>query len=154
MKRVRLGRRRNKLPSICVDEHVSPEVASVFKRIFRTIEASRWRKVKGRDERDYFRQLFAANTVFVTSDIEFSRYISDKRIKHAGVVYLPNRLEPGEKLTFAEIAAVFIRGGCRRNSSRAFNRCILYPAHDGVRLVRPRQGDELALSWAELREDD
>jgi hypothetical protein len=45
-----------------------------------------------------------------------------------------------------------LKGGCR-NSSRAFHNCILYPGHDGVRLDRPKQGNELAISWDFIRPD-
>jgi hypothetical protein len=117
-----------------------------------TIEASRSRRFKGRDEREYLRELFAENTVFVTSDIKFAEQVAESPIRHAGIVYLPSKMTDREKVTFAEVAAGFIRGGCY-SSPRAFQNCILYPAHDGVRLLRAKNASELAISWHELWPD-
>ena len=139
-------RRRRRLPSVCVDEHISPEVAVAFRQVLQTVEASKLRELKGRDERDYIRELRAQNTVFATSDVAFVEHIRRHNIRHAGIIYIPNRMTGTEKLTFAEIAAAFVLGGSR-SSSVAFHNCILYPAHDGLRLIRPRRGNELAFSW-------
>jgi hypothetical protein len=144
-------KRRSKLPSICVDEHIPPNVTARFRLVLRTVEASKQARFRGRDEREYLRELFAQNTVFATSDVKFVEDTRSRGVKHAGLIYLPNRMTDSEKEYFAELAAVFVQGGCRSSSS-AFHNCILYPAHDGVRLIRPRRGVELAFSWHWLRE--
>ena len=145
MKRVK-GRARGTLPSICIDEHMHRDVASVFRQSFRTLEAARWNVVKGRDEREYIADLRSRNIIFVTSDLAFVQDIGASDRKHAGIVYLHNDLDLRRKVTFAGIASAYIEGGCH-SSSRALHNCILYPAHDGVRLFRPKHGHELAISW-------
>lgn len=50
-----------------------------------------------------------------------SQEVADQRIRHAGLVYMPNKtLTLGQQITFADICAQFIEGGCRGNSNRAF----------------------------------
>jgi hypothetical protein len=142
-------RKSNRYPTVCTDEHLSPQVAAAFCLVLDTIEASKDRKFKGRDERDYVRELYRQNVVFATSDIEFVEFAYNNQITHAGLVYIPNRFTEFQKEHFAELSAIFICGGCR-SFRHAFRGCILHPRYDGVHLVRPRRKSELVLSWAEL----
>lgn len=65
-----MGKKRR--PTIVVDEHVHPDIAQVFRDVgFRTLFAARDRRYAGRDEHNYIGELYAANEVFVTSDLEF-----------------------------------------------------------------------------------
>jgi len=138
------GNRR--LPSICVDEHILPSVAQAFRGYLSTIEARNDGRFKGRDERSYLAKLYSQNVVFVTSDIEFAEEARRERLKHAGIIYIPNRMLEDEQVYFAQVAAAFVKGGCR-DSRAAFRGCILYPGTDGVRLVRPKTESQLAFSW-------
>ena len=144
-------RKPGRFPGTCVDEHISAGVAAAFRRYLPTIEAARHREFRGRDEREYLRELYSRNIVFVTSDIEFAEYARSNRLKHAGIIYIPNKMLEDEKEYFAEVAATFVRGGCR-SSRFAFRGCFLYPGVDGVRLIKPRRESELAFSWHWLSE--
>ena len=82
---------KKRRPTIVVDEHVHPEIAEVFKEVgFRTLFAARDRRYGGRDEHDYIGQLYAANEIFVTSDLKFSLWVlREHGTRHAGLVCLP-----------------------------------------------------------------
>lgn len=82
---------KKRRPTIVVDEHVHPGVADVFKEVgFRTIFAARDRRYAGRDEHAYIGELYAANEVFVTADLEFSLWVlREHGTRHAGLVCLP-----------------------------------------------------------------
>lgn len=81
------------LPSICLDEHVHPNVADSFRTSYRTIEVAQTNKFKARDERDFITELFQENTIFVTSDREFVDEAVDKNLKHAGIIFIPNSMD-------------------------------------------------------------
>jgi len=132
--------------SICTDEHLSPDVAEIFRQRLRTIEAARHAEFRGRDERDYIGTLYARNIVFATSDEIFAKELYEKGIRHAGIIYIPAKMIESEKQLFAQIAAAYVHGECR-NSPFAFRGCALYPGHDGVRLIKPHSNSELAFSW-------
>ena len=117
----------------------------------RTEEAARRKDLRGRDEHEYIAELYSQNTVFVTSDAEFVEDVRASKTKHAGIIYVPNRLTIAEQEDFVEIAAVFVRGSCK-SSIFGFRDCIVFPGHDGFRLMRPKQGNQLAFSWHWLRE--
>lgn len=138
-------------PTICVDEHLSPQVTASFRRIMPTIHAGKHHKYRGRDERDYLEDMYSKNIVFATSDMEFVGDIYYSRTRHAGIVYLPVHMSEDEKRFFAEVAATYILGGTK-DSAFAFRGYILYPGHDGVRLAKNGDKPELALSWDSFRE--
>lgn len=82
---------KKRRPAIVIDEHVHPQVAEVFRDVgFRTLLAARDRRYAGRDEHDYVGELYAANEVFVTSDLKFLLWVlREHGSRHAGLVYLP-----------------------------------------------------------------
>lgn len=82
---------KKRRPTIVVDEHVHPEVAGVYREVgFRTLSAARDRRYAGRDEHDYVDELYAANEIFVTSDLKFMGWVlKEHGTRHAGLVCLP-----------------------------------------------------------------
>jgi len=138
-------RGRRKLPAVCVDEHLPPAVAKVFRPLFRTFEASRDTRFKGRDERAYIAELYRQNAIFVTSDSAYVEELAGARTRHAGLLYIPQRFLDEEKLLLASMAANFIAGACFQ-SPFAFRNHILYAAHDGMRSIAAGK-DTLEFSW-------
>ena len=64
----------------------------------------------------YLPRLYAQNMIFVTSDMEFLNRVYEEGPRHAGIMYIPNRMYLDGQVTLAEIAAGFIHGAC--HSSR------------------------------------
>jgi len=146
-------KRSHQRPGICVDEHIVTAVTDVFRHDFNVVEAAKTNEFRGRDEHDYVEVLYARNLVFVTSDQEFVEHVIDRKVVHAGIVYIPTGMSVDEKVYFAEIARAWVYGGTR-DSALAFRGFTLYPAHDGVRFYRrqrgkskSKSGPELAFSW-------
>ncbi len=138
-------KKSSKLPSIYLDENVSPKVETAFKPVFRTFQISHHKKFKGKDEKDYIAELYSANGIFVTSDAEFVEYVQDNNIKHAGIILLPEQMTQEEKTLFAEIVGGYIKGGCD-SSLFTFRNFIFYPGHDGLRTINKGK-DEMEFSW-------
>jgi len=131
---------------VLTDEHVHPNVTAAFGLQLRTVEASRVWRFRGRDERDYLQELYKDNVVFATSDRVFVNEVLGTPRKHAGIVYLPNESSGHDLEIFAEVASIFIAGGCR-SSPRAFHNCVLYPTKEGIYLVKGDKPSELVFSW-------
>ncbi len=142
-------RSRRTLPSIVMDEHVPPSVTAAFRPLFRTQEAAKHPRLRGRDETDYLSELYARNAIFVTSDVAFVNALANTTRRHAGVLYIPHELLDDEKVLFAQIAGGYIQGACS-TSSTALRGRILYPGDDGLRSVL-RSKDDLEFSWDWLR---
>ncbi len=102
-------------------------------------------KLKGRDELAYLRELYADNGMLITGDLAFINQVRDNSIRHAGIIYIPSQMEPGEKTLFAEIAGGFVQGACSTSRFALRNR-IIYPAYDGLRSIVGER-DELEFSW-------
>src|SRR5690349_1251902 len=101
---------KRRLPTVCLDEHFKPEVKALFRDAgFRVIRASESR-YRARDERDYLREMYSRNEVFVTADEEFvdDLVISGFR-RHAGVIFIPKRFPAAERSAFAELCARLVR---------------------------------------------
>jgi hypothetical protein len=144
-----MTKKRRRLPSVYVDEHMDRAVAKVFRYSFRTVEVSRDRKLQGRDERDYLQDLYRDNAIFVTSDIRFSREMLERDVKHAGIVYIPDQMAPDEKVIFAWIAREYIEWRCDEGPF-AMRRQVIYPANDGLRVATAKEHD-LEFSWDRFR---
>lgn len=134
------------MPSVLADEHVHPNVITALGLHLHIMEASRIQKYRGKDEREYFHDLFVANVVFATSDRIFVEELADSRNHHAGIIYLPNRWPPDDLEVFAEVAGIYVAGGCR-DSPHAFHNCILHPSSEGVNLIQGNRSSELVFSW-------
>src|SRR2546427_10899223 len=90
MSQPRLPRRlRRQLPAICVDEHIPPAVTRALRDVFATIEASRDRRFRGRDERRYLNELYRENAIFVTSDEAHVKYVAKNRFQHGELLHIP-----------------------------------------------------------------
>ncbi len=142
--------KRRQLPSICIDEHLRPEVKTGFRdegfRVFRAGES----KYKSQDERDYLGQMYARNEVFVTSDGEFVDDLVESRFKrHAGVVSMPNQLDRQQQTGFVELAAAFTKFQVKEDGPFAMRGLLLYPEQTGLR-VFDGENDHLVISWARL----
>jgi hypothetical protein len=142
----------NRLPKVLVDEHIHPGVVAAFRLKLETSEASRLWRFRGRDERDYVKELYEENVVFATSDRIFVNEIAGAKAKHAGIVYIPNNSKDHDLEIFAVVAAIFIKGGCS-TSPYAFRNCILYPTTQGVHLIKGKKPSDLVLSWLSLFQD-
>ncbi len=148
-----MSRTKHRLPNVCVDEHITASVVAALRLYLRVFEARSCLKLRGRDDRDYLRELYVSNTVFVTSDQPFAEHVAEGLLRHAGLVWIPRGLALHKKEWFAEVSAAFIRGGCR-DSKFAFRNSLLYPRHDGVGLKRGKQDTELVISWGEVEHWD
>jgi predicted nuclease of predicted toxin-antitoxin system len=138
-----------RLPSICIDENLSPALGDVFRREgFRVLEVSKHPGLRGRDERDFIDDLRQQNAVFVTGDAEFVGEIIDQRRRHAGIVFVAQASTAEAKEWFCLFAAYGIIGRCDE-SPRAFTDRIAYVGVDGVRVIY-RGEDTLSYSWAAL----
>jgi hypothetical protein len=135
-----------------VDEHIHPNVTAAFRLTLKTVEAARLWRLRGRDERDYLRELYSKNIVFATSDREFVNEIIQSNTRHAGLVYVPNKSSDYSLEVWAEVAGIFIRGGTHR-SPYAFRNCILYPDNGGLNLIQGAEDHELVFSWEWLFAD-
>lgn len=142
-------RTRQKLPAICVDEHIPARAAAAFRTVFRTFEVGNQKNLRGRDERDYLGMLYARNAIFVTSDVEFVESVRAGRATQAGVIYIPNRMLDDEKVLFAQFVGGFVQDGCHVSAFTFRNR-ILFAAYEGLRSMARGQTDELEFSWTWL----
>jgi hypothetical protein len=143
--------RARRLPAICIDENLSPQIAGVFRDIgFRVIEIAKHPRLRGEDERAFIGELYRDNTVFVTGDLEFVNELADHRRRHAGAVYIPQDLPGDDKAWVAFAAAYAIIGRCTEDR-HAFRGLIFYVANDGLRIV-DRGNDRLQLSWASFHD--
>ncbi len=137
------------LPSICIDENLSPAVADEFRNFgYRVFEVAKHPKLRGRDERDFLPELVRENAVFVTGDAEFVSEVIEAPRRHPGMVFIEQSFSSEEKRDFARFAADGIFGRCS-DGPRAFAGRIAYVGVDGVRVVY-RGKDSLAYSWAAL----
>ena len=135
-----------RLPSICVDENLSPAVADQFRKAgFRVFEVAKHPRLRGRDERDFIGDLLQQNAVFVTGDAEFVEELAEQQERHAGIVFVEQTSPPREKEWFSLTAAYGIIGRCV-DSPRAFAGRIAYVGNDGIRVIY-RGRDTLAYSW-------
>ena len=141
-------RRRQALPAVCLDEHVSPQVTETFKVSFRIIETNHNLHFKGRDEWAYASELNRANALFVTSDYEHARRIAKGRWQHAGVIYIPGPRAMADKILYSQVVTGFVQGWCGR-SRFALRNHVVHPADEGLHLVRASQ-DLLHVSWTRL----
>src|SRR5262245_41748401 len=143
----RTGTKR--LPSICIDENLSPALGDVFRKEgFRVLEVSKHPRLRGRDERDFIDELRQENTVFVTGDAEFVEEIVDQRRRHGGIVFVEQAATAQQKEWFCLFAAYGIIGRCDE-SPRAFADRIAYVGYDGVRVIY-RGKDTLSYSWSAI----
>jgi predicted nuclease of predicted toxin-antitoxin system len=140
-----MGRRTRKLPSVCLDEHMHPRIADAFRPTFRTVEVAQTSRLKGRDEAEFISELYRENAIFVTSDGVFVDDAIEKRLKHAGIILIPEQITVDEKVLFAEIAGEYVRGSCSA-SPHAFRGFVLYPGHSGLHTIVSRK-DTLEFSW-------
>lgn len=139
-----------RLPSICIDENLSPEVADQFRAAgFRVIEVSKHPGLRGRDERDFLGELLRENAVFVTGDAEFVRELVDRPRRHPGIVFIEQGSSAKDKAWFSLTAAYGIVGRCDE-SPHAFAGRIAYVADDGIRVIH-RGMETLAYSWPALQ---
>lgn len=137
------------LPSICIDENLSPAVADEFRAFgYRVFEAAKHPRLRGRDERDFLPDLLRENAVFVTGDAEFVSEVIESPRPHPGIVLIDQRFSSEQKTDFARFAADGIFGRCA-DGPRAFAGRVAYVGVDGVRVVY-RGKDSLVYSWAAL----
>ncbi len=138
--------------TVCIDEHVPPEVKAAFQSFgFRAIRAAETRDYQGRDEADYLPLLYSRNEIFVTGDTAFvQRLVDGGPTKHAGVVFVPQQLDRSAREDYCRIAAGYITGFTDQ-SRFALRRHVIYPNVDGLHLIDARRRDRLALSWDWLR---
>ena len=106
-----MGRKRGrKAPTICIEEHFSPAIKSIFQeagfRVLRFGETA----YRGLDERDYLDAMYAQNEVFVTGDQEFiTEVVKSGGTRHAGIVWIPSSLTQEEQETITSVAAGFVK---------------------------------------------
>lgn len=139
-------KKARKLPTICLDEHAHPGIGVVMRRNFHVIETAHSDRFKGRDEADYIAELYRENAIFLTSDGAFVNEVLDNNIRHAGPIFVPTQMTPGEKTLYADILGRFILGACRATSRLTFQGTVFYPGHDGLRTIKSRT-DEMEFSW-------
>ncbi len=143
--------RRKGLPSIYIDEHVSPAVAAEFRvHGYRTVEIARAKLFKGRDEEDYIGELARHNGIFVTSDGDFVDNVYDNRKTHTGIVLIPSGLSLEVQLYVARAAAGYIMGATSQRSSTLHN-TIMYADNDGFWTASyAGRKSALEMSWDSL----
>jgi hypothetical protein len=139
-----------RLPSICIDENLSPEVANQFRSAgFRVIEVAKHPGLRGRDERDFLGDLLRENAVFVTGDAEFVRELVNRPRRHPGIVFVEQSFSAEDKASYCLTVAYGIIGRCDE-SPHAFAGRIVYAGDDGIRVIY-RGKDTLAYSWPALK---
>jgi hypothetical protein len=141
---------KRKLPSICIDEHLRPDVKTGFVdegfRVFRVAES----RYKSRDEHNYVGEMYSNNEVFVTADGEFvDDLIASGLKRHAGVVWMPKQLDRQQQTGFVELAASFIKFQVKEDGPFAMRGLLLYPEQTGLRVFDGKK-DHLVISWARM----
>lgn len=133
--------------TVCVDEHLPPEVKTTFQHFgFRAIEAARTKGYAGKDEADYLPMLYSQNEIFITGDQEFFDWAKAERPRHAGIVLVPQQLEHGGREYFCKVAAGYI-SGYTEQSRFAMRGILLYPGTDGLHMIDETGTDTLGMSW-------
>ncbi len=87
----------------------------------------------------------------MTSDVEAILHITDRGMRHAGMIYVPSRIYASEKRTWAEIVAGFLYGATA-NGSFVIRSELIYPGHDGLHVFKGER-DELMFSWERFSMD-
>ena len=119
---------KRKLPTICIDEHVSSTVSEAFAETgFRTIQAGKSLRFKGRDEFNYLAELYADNAIFVTEDGRFfDKLAAGAANRHAGVVLMPVGYPPEVKGSLASLIAGLIKVWVSAEGQRSMRGLVLY----------------------------
>jgi hypothetical protein len=141
---------KRRLPSICLDEHIPPELKAQFSAAgFRVIRANE-SSYRGRDEHDYLAEMYSRNEIFVTEDERFVDDVLDSGLRrHAGIVWSPETLDPEQRIGFAELATDWIRSLVREEGPFAMRGTLLYPSKDGPTILVDDK-DLLLISWDAL----
>jgi hypothetical protein len=101
---------------------------------FRILLASKSKRFRGRDERDYIQELRAENIAFVTQDGEFVEAVISDGVRHAGIVWLPGRADRGELAASAAVGLGRLRG-LLDYGGRAANDYIVKVDHQGLAVI-------------------
>jgi hypothetical protein len=141
---------KRRLPSICIDEHLPPEVKTGFQAEgFRVIRANESR-YKSVDERHFLGQMYARNEVFATADGEFVDDLAESGLRrHAGIVWLPKQMDREQRTGFVELAATVIKLQVKEDGPFGMRGLLLYPEQTGVRIFDGAK-DHLIISWDRL----
>lgn len=118
---------------------------------FRTVAVARDRRYAGKDERDFIEHMYASNEIFVTGDAESVQWAIDNKPRHAGIVFVPQRVLTSEKEMISWMAVAVIRGATRDRRFRMRGR-IAYAAHDGFRIIERDGSETLVFSWEWYRQ--
>jgi len=145
---------KKSLPEIYFDEHIKPGVVETFRDLgFKCLLISKMRKYKSRDEKDYIEEIYSEGRVFVTSDIEFAKYVVDNKIKHSGILLIPSGWD-SDIVEFATAGLIgIVKGEIEQGGKNALRRLIFYIAEDGFRVVDEKGKDTLLYSVEAFERD-
>src|SRR3712207_905382 len=97
------------LPRIYCDVHIKPGAIEAFaEQGFKCIRIPN-SKYRERDEKDFIEEIYAEGDLFATGDLEFTEYVRENDIKHAGIIEVPPGLDNEEANWAADALAKIIK---------------------------------------------
>jgi hypothetical protein len=141
------------LPKIYCDVHVKPGAIEAFtEQGFKCIRIPN-SKYRRRDEKDFIGDIYAEGALFATGDLEFTEYVRENNVKHAGIIEILQDLDNEDANWaadgLAKVAKVHIQG----IGKHALRKHIIYFANDGVRITDDKGDDSLFYSWEAIERD-
>jgi hypothetical protein len=141
------------LPQIYCDVHIKPGAIEAFTELaFKCIRIPE-SEYRGIDEKGFIRYLYAKGALFATGDLEFTEYVRENNVKHAGIIEILPDLNNEEAHWaadgLAKVAKVHIKG----LGKHALRKHILYFNNDGVRITDDKSDDSLFYSWEAIERD-
>ena len=141
------------LPQIYCDVHIKPGAIEAFtEQGFKCIRIPS-SKYRGQDEKDFIRDLYAEGALFATGDLEFTEYVRENNVKHAGILEIPPHYDNEEANWTADGLAKIAKEHIHQLGKHALRRHIIYLAHDGFRIIDDKGNDELFLSLERIERD-
>jgi hypothetical protein len=144
---------KSPLPLIYCDVHIKQGALEAFTELgFKYIRIPQ-SKYRGIDEKDFIGNLYAENALFATGDVEFTKWVREQNIKHAGILEIHPDFDNEEAKWTADGVAKIAKVLIRQRGKHALRRHIIYLDIDGFRVFDDKGDDNLFYSW-ELMEQD
>lgn len=137
--------KKNKKPIIYTDGNIDTKIAKLFKdEGFKVIEISKVKRFEKKDERDFVpNEIWRKNGIFITSDREFAEEIINTKMRHKGIVFIPQEADLDYKIHIAELMQIIIK------NIPPIEGIILYIDHDGIKAMNTKNSKDktLIISW-------
>lgn len=141
------------LPQIYCDVHIKPGAIEAFTELGFTCIRIPNSKYRRRDEKDFIEEIYAEGKLFATGDLEFTEYVRENSVKHAGIIEIPPDLDNEDANWAADGLAKIIKVFIDRDGKHAWRKHILYYANDGVHITDDKGDDTLFYSWEAIERD-